>query len=159
MQELIPTAEKIAAVLKQRKESIVIAESSTGGLISSALLAIPGASEYFLGGLVIYTLKARRNLVDLPDSAFAGMRASTEPYVQLISRAVREKFAASWCIAESGATGPAGNRYGDAPGHSAIAIAGATERSLTIETGSADRAANMRKFSAAALDLLRQCLG
>lgn len=159
MQELIPLAERIAAILKQRKESVVIAESSTGGLISAALLAIPGASEYFLGGLVIYTLKARRTLVDLPDSAFTGMRASTEPYVRLISRRVREQFGASWCIAESGATGPTGNRYGDAPGHSAIAVAGAVERSITIETGGADRAGNMRKFAAAGLEMLRQCLG
>lgn len=159
MQELIPIAERIATILKQRKQTVVIAESSTGGLISSALLAIPGASEYFLGGLVIYTLKARRTLVDLPDSAFSGMRASTEPYVQLISRRVREQFGANWCVAESGATGPSGNRYGDAPGHSAIAVAGEVERSLIIETGSADRPGNMRKFASAGLNLLRECLG
>ncbi|MBF6559202.1 MAG: CinA family protein [Candidatus Binataceae bacterium] len=159
MQELLPIAEKIGALLKARSETIVIAESSTGGLISSALLSVPGASAYFLGGEVIYTLKARRLLIDLPEDAFKGMRASTEEYVRLIAESVRTRFGASWSIAESGATGPTGNRYGDAAGHSSIAVAGASARSLTIETASADRVANMRAFAAGALNLLAQCMG
>src|SRR5688572_4413847 len=55
MQTLIPLAEKIAARLQQRGETIAVSESSTGGLISAALLAVPGASAYFLGGAVVYT--------------------------------------------------------------------------------------------------------
>jgi len=158
MQDLIPRAEKIAAALKSRRETIVVAESSTGGLISAALLALPGASAYFLGGAVVYTQTARRALLDLGDLAALGMRASTEPYARLLAQTARQRFGASWALAESGATGPTGNRYGDAAGHSCIAVSGATERAITLETGSADRIANMRAFSAAALDLLQEAL-
>ena len=158
MEELIRRAEKAAHLLKARSETIVVAESSTGGLISAALLALPGASAFFLGGAVVYTQTARRALLDLGDISALGMRASTEPYARLLAQTARQRFAASWALAESGATGPSGNRYGDAPGHSCIAVAGPTERSITLETGSADRVANMRAFGAAALDLLLDVL-
>ncbi|MHB8575074.1 MAG: CinA family protein [Dehalococcoidia bacterium] len=158
MNELLPLAEQAAALLKGRRENIAVAESSTGGLISAALLAIPGASAYFLGGAVIYTARARVALLDIPDTALAGMRASTEAYALLLARTVRERFSTTWGLAETGATGPTGNRYGDAAGHSCLALVGPSERSLTIETGAADRAGNMRAFAAAALDLLAQSL-
>ena len=158
MKDLLPGAEKVGRLLKERGETIAVAESSTGGLISAALLALPGASAYFLGGAVVYTQVARRVLVDLPDISKLGMRASTEPYARLLAQTTRERFGANWAVAESGASGPTGNRYGDAAGHSCIAVAGAGERSLTLETGSTDRVANMRAFSAAALDLLLEVL-
>jgi PncC family amidohydrolase len=158
MQDLIARAEKAGALLKSRGETIVVAESSTGGLISAALLALPGASAYFLGGAVVYTQVARRALMDIGDISALGMRASTEPYARLLAQTARQRFSASWALAESGATGPTGNRYGDAAGHSCIAVAGATERAITIETGSADRVANMHAFAAAALDLLLEML-
>jgi nicotinamide-nucleotide amidase len=159
MQDLLPRAEKLAALLKARRETIVVAESSTGGLISAALLSVPGASAYFLGGAVVYTLKARRALLDIEDAAIAGMRGASEPYAALMARTARERFGASWSVAESGATGPTGNRYGDPAGHSCIAVAGAIERTITLETGSSDRVANMRAFAAKALDLLAECVG
>jgi PncC family amidohydrolase len=159
MQDLLPQAERIAARLKARRETVAVAESSTGGLVSAALLAVPGASAYFLGGAVVYTGAARRGLLDIGDAAMAGMRASTEPYALLGARAVRERLGAVWAIAETGAAGPTGNRYGDAAGHSCIAVVGASEQAITIETGSADRVANMRAFAAAALDLFEKALG
>jgi nicotinamide-nucleotide amidase len=158
MHDLLPRAEQLAAILKARKETLVVAESSTGGLISAALLSVAGASAYFLGGGVVYTLKARRILFDVPDTAVAGMRSASEPYAALMARVARERFAATWGIAETGATGPTGNRYGDPPGHTCIAVAGPVQRNITLETGSADRVANMRAFAAAALDLFAQCL-
>jgi nicotinamide-nucleotide amidase len=154
MQDLIARAEKIAHLLKDRRETMVVAESSTGGLISAALLAVPGASAYFLGGAVVYTQIARRALLDLGDISALGIRASTEAYARLLAQTAQQRFAASWALAESGATGPTGNRYGDAAGHSCIAVAGVAERAITLETGSSDRVGNMRAFSAAALDLL-----
>jgi nicotinamide-nucleotide amidase len=154
MQDLIARAEKIARLLKDRRETMVVAESSTGGLISAALLAVPGASAYFLGGAVVYTQVARRALLDLGDISALGIRASTEAYARLLAQTAQQRFAASWALAESGATGPTGNRYGDAAGHSCIAVAGVAERAITLETGSSDRVGNMRAFSAAALDLL-----
>src|SRR6476620_1693588 len=158
MQDLMPRAERVGHLLKERRGTIVVAESSTGGLISAALLALPGASAYFLGGAVVYTQAARRALLDLPDISALGIRASTEPYARLLAQTARQRFAASWALAESGAPGPSGNRYGDAAGHSCLAVAGPTERSITLETGSADRVANMRAFGAAALDLLLDVL-
>jgi PncC family amidohydrolase len=158
MQDLLPRADQVGALLKRRHETIAVAESSTGGLISAALLAVPGASAYFLGGAVVYTQAARRALLDLPDISTLGMRASTEAYALLKARTARERFSAAWALAETGAAGPTGNRYGDAAGHSCIAVVGATERAITLETGSSDRVANMRAFSAAALDLLAQIL-
>jgi nicotinamide-nucleotide amidase len=158
MQDLMARAERIARLLKDRGETVVVAESSTGGLISAALLAMPGASAYFLGGAVVYTQVARRALLELPDVAALGMRASTERYARLLGQTARQRFSASWALAESGATGPTGNRYGDPPGHSCIAVAGPSERAITLETGSADRVANMHAFGAAALDLFLDVL-
>ena len=163
MQTLIPRAERAGRLLKERRETIVVAESSTGGLISAALLAMPGASAYFLGGAVVYTQTARQALMDIGDLKALGMRASTEPYARLLAQTARQRFSATWALAESGATGPTGNRYGDAAGHCCLAIVGASktgavERAITLETGSGDRVANMRAFSAAALELLLEVL-
>jgi nicotinamide-nucleotide amidase len=154
VQDLVRQAERAAAILKARRATVVVAESSTGGLISAALLAVPGASSYFLGGAVVYTQLARASLLDIPDTAIAGMRAATQSYALFLARSARQRFSATWALAESGATGPTGNRYGDPPGHTCVAVVGASERAVTLETGSADRLSNMYAFSAAALDLL-----
>jgi nicotinamide-nucleotide amidase len=158
MQDLVRRAERAAAMLKERRATVVVAESSTGGLISAALLALPGASSYFLGGAVVYTQSARASLLDIPDTTMDGMRAATEAYAVLLARSARQRFSATWALAETGATGPAGNRYGDPPGHSCVAVVGVSERAITLETGSADRLSNMFAFSAAALDLLAAAL-
>jgi len=158
MQDLLPRAERISRLLKQRGDTIVVAESSTGGLVSAALLAMPGASAYFLGGAIVYTQTARKVLIDLADISALGLLAATEPYARLLAQTARERFASTWALAESGATGPMGYRYGDAPGHCCLAVTGPVERALTLETGDRDRVANMRVFSAAALDLLAQAL-
>jgi nicotinamide-nucleotide amidase len=154
METLLPVAEKIAALLKQRGETIAVAESSTGGLISAALLAQPGASAYFLGGAVIYTYKSRAALLGIGEADMEGLRPSTEPYAMLFATRMCEKHEAIWAIGETGAAGPTGNRYGDAAGHSCIAIVGpGIERAITVETGSSDRQANMRAFARRALEL------
>ena len=152
--DLMLRAERIAALLKERRETVAVAESSTGGLIAAALLSVAGASSYFLGGAVVYTQAARRAFLDIPDSAMAGLRASTEAYALLMARTARTRLGTIWALTETGASGPTGNRYGDAAGHSCIAAVGARERAVTLETGSADRRANMQAFAAAALDLL-----
>jgi len=156
MKDLVPVAEKIAARLRARSETIAVAESSAGGLISAAFLAQPGASTYFLGGGVVYTYAARRLFLDLPDAALAGIRPATEAYARLLARTVRQRLGATWGLAETGAAGPAGNRYGDPAGHACLAIAGPVEAAITVETGETDRVANMRAFAAAALRLLVQ---
>ena len=158
MNELLPLAEKIAGRLKARRETVAVAESSAGGLVSAALLALPGASAYFLGGAVVYTYGARRVFLDLPDAALTGIRPATEAYALLLARTVRDRLGATWGVAETGATGPTGNRYGDPAGHACLAVAGPAERAITLETGRPDREANMRAFAAAALELLSKSL-
>src|SRR5215212_1744346 len=132
MKDLVAFAEKIAALLTARKQTIAIAESSTGGLISAALLAVPGASAYFLGGSVVYTRQSRRLLLDIPDAALEGLRPSTETYALMMARTVQKQFGATWALAETGASGPTGNRYGDAAGHSCIAVSGLIEQAATL---------------------------
>src|SRR6059036_979571 len=139
MNELTTMAAALGALLKERKETIGVAESSAGGLISAALLAVPGASAYFLGGGVIYTQAARRGLLRVPDDAVKGIRSSSEPYALLKARTIRELLGATWGLAETGATGPTGNSYGDSAGHACIAVAGPVERAITLETGHGDR--------------------
>jgi nicotinamide-nucleotide amidase len=158
MRDFTPLADDIAALLKQRGETLAVAESSAGGLVSAALLAVPGASAFFLGGAVVYTRLSRNILLAIPDAALAGMRPATEPYALLLARSVRERFAASWGVAETGATGPTGNRYGDAAGHACLAVAGPREQAATLETGHGERLANMHEFTGAALELLLSCL-
>jgi len=158
MQDLLPRAMEIAALLKRRHETLAIAESSTGGLLSAALLATPGASAFFLGSAVAYTRTARQALLCITEEMMSNMRPASEAYALLLARTAQQRFQASWSLGETGASGPTGNRYGDPPGHAWIALAGASERALRVETGSADRVANMRSFAGAALDMLRDAL-
>src|SRR5213076_2654175 len=138
MHDLVPIAQLIAAKLIERGERIAVAESSTGGLISAALLAVPGASAYFLGSAVVYTRDARRILMEIPDDQMKGIRSASEVYAKLLAEQVRRRFSSDWGLSETGATGPTGNRYGDAAGHSCMAVAGPQGAVFTLETGSPD---------------------
>ena len=158
MKDLVAIAEQIAVKLVARKQTIAVAESSTGGLISASLLAVPGASAYFLGGAVVYTRDARRILAGIPDEAMKGIRSASEPYAKLLASRIRHRFSTDWGLSETGATGPTGNRYGDAAGHSCMAVAGPEPSVMTLETGSADRLGNMHVFASTALNLLLQNL-
>jgi PncC family amidohydrolase len=160
IQELLPQAERIAQKLKARGETVAIAESSTAGLVSAALLAIPGASAYFLGGAVVYTRQSRTALLGVSEAELTGIRPDTEPYALLMARKIRAAIGATWTLGETGAAGPTGSRYGDPAGHSCIAVVGPQgERAMTLETGKNDRVDNMRAFAVAALDLLEKSLG
>lgn len=154
MHELLPLAVRAGERLKQRKETIAIAESSSGGLLSAVLLSVPGASAYFMAGAVVYTAKARVLLMDLSRDSVSGMRSASEPYAMLLARTACERFSTTWGLSETGAAGPTGNPYGDAAGHSCIALSGPMERAITLETANSDRVANMRAFTKAALELL-----
>lgn len=158
MNDLLAIGASIGARLKARGETIVVAESSSGGLVSAALLAVPGASAYFIGGGAFYTRQSLLALRDTREEMFAGVRGCTEEWARMLARALRERCAATWAIGESGAAGPSGNRYGDPAGVSCIALIGPVERTLRIQTGSADRVANMRAFAGAALKLFGEVI-
>ena len=144
--------------LVRRGETVAVAESSTGGLISAALLSRAGASAYYLGGAVLYTRRSRRLLTTLTSDDLAGMRSSSPPFAQLLAAHQRRRFRADWGLAETGAAGPSGNPYGDPAGHSCLAVDGPAPRALTLQTGSDDRAGNMIVFAHAALQLLADAL-
>ena len=158
MQDLLPKAERIGTLLRARRETVGVAESSSGGLVSAALLSVPGASAYFQGGAVVYTADARTALLAVTPEQMPGIRSASEPYARLQARTMRQRLNTTWGIAETGAAGPSGNRYGDGAGHTCIAVSGRVERVVTLETGSGDRVANMRAFAMALLDLLTEAL-
>jgi PncC family amidohydrolase len=158
MRELMAHAERVAAILKERQETVAVAESSAGGLISATLLALPGASAYYLGGAVLYTRSSWEALRDFEEKELGGFRSSTEGNALVRARVARGRFGATWGIGEAGAAGPTGNRYGDPAGHACIAVAGRGERAKTVRTGSNDRVANMHAFTAAALELFLEML-
>lgn len=158
MQRLTVLAEPIARLLKARNQTIAVAESSTGGLISAALLAVPGASAYFLGGGVVYTRNAREALLAIGRDEMRGIRSASEPYAQLLAERVRTRMAATWGLAETGAAGPQGNSYGDPPGHCCIALSGPVVVSRAIATHVSDRAENMMLFAVCALETLHAAL-
>jgi PncC family amidohydrolase len=157
MDELFEQARVVAAALVARRQTVAVAESSSGGLISAALLAVPGASAYYLGGGVIYTRRARHRLLDLKREDVVGLKSASEPYAVVLAETVRRRFSASWGLSETGASGPTGNPYGDAAGHSCLAVAasGGETVAQTLETGQSDRLGNMIAFSIAALQLLQ----
>jgi PncC family amidohydrolase len=159
MSDLNALDERVAKLLVARGETIAVAESSAGGLISAALLAVPGASKFYVGGAVVYTARARLTLMDIPQKAMDGLRSASEPYAVMLARVARKNLKANWALSETGAAGPEGNRYGDAPGHCCMAVVGeAVSVSTTLETGSDQRGANMHAFAAAALGFLADTL-
>ena len=153
MTVLTPIAEKVGLLLKERGQTVAVSESACGGLISAALLSVPGASAFFLGSATVYTRNARRGLLRFND-AKTEMRGATEGYALLCAETVRDLLEADWAIGESGAAGPSGNRYGDPAGHVALAVAGPSSSSRILRTGNNDRKENMRAFADSALELL-----
>ncbi len=158
MDKLTNMASAVGQLLKDRGETVGVSESSTGGLVSAALLSIPGASVYFTGGAANYTHVAREAFIGFSLDDHPGMRSSTEPFVEVGAKTVREVLGTTWGVAEAGAAGPTGNRYGDDAGHSCIAIAGPVNKVITIETGAADREANMWRFTEEVLKLLEEAI-
>lgn len=154
--ELNEIAGRIADQLLTKMATLSVCESSAGGLISATLLALPGASRFYVGGLVVYTATAREALLGITSADMADFRSATEPYATLLARRCRERLGTTWAVAETGATGPTGNRYGDPAGHACLAVSGPSSRAETLSTGHANRADNMRDFARAALLLLER---
>ncbi|MFV0296332.1 MAG: CinA family protein [Hyphomicrobiaceae bacterium] len=158
METLLPLADRIARQLKARRETLAIAESSSGGLLSAAMLAVPGASNYYLGGAVVYTLQARNDILGITNAQMRHLRSSSEPYAKLLAETIATRVGATWGLAETGAAGPSGNRYGDSAGHTCIAVNGPVMNVMTLETEHGDRVQNMRAFAYKALETLAETI-
>lgn len=155
---VIASCSVVGNLLKERKQTLAVAESSAGGLINAALVAVPGASAWYLGGCIVYTGASRSALVGITPQDMANLRPASEPFAKLLAQRMRERLGATWGLSETGASGPSGNRYGDKPGHACIAVSGPVEAVITVETGSADREANMSTFARRAIELFESCL-
>ncbi len=154
-----PKALRIATLLRGRGEKLAVADGATGGLIAASLLTVPGALEFFVGGGVVYSFRARDILFDLPREAYKGMRGASEEYALLQARAIRDNFGAEWGLAESGSVGGSSHPSGAPAGRSVAALVGPLgEFTRLIETGSDDRIANMYAFTGNALGLLEDLL-
>ena len=147
-----------ANLLKTRNESVVVSESSTGGLISASLLAVAGASAYFEGGVVVYTLNSRRLYLGLRREDVQDLEPLSEPMAAKFATVAREQMNTTWAISELGAAGPTGARYGHPAGTCVLAIEGPVQMSTTVQTGRDDREANMWAFTRAAFTLFEQAL-
>jgi nicotinamide-nucleotide amidase len=156
--ELSESAERVGTLLRERGETVAVAEGSAGGLISAALLSIPGASAYFLGGAVIYTAAAVRGWISGTIEAPPRLRGATEAFAAYLARSAAVRLGATWGLGEAGAAGPP-NPYGDPAGHSWLAVAGSSEATRNILTGVDERRENMVAFATAALQLFAEVLG
>lgn len=153
-------AGNIAAALRERGQTIAVADGATGGLVSAGLLTVPGALDFFVGGGVVYSLRARDVLFALPRDAYKGMRGVTAEYALLQARAIRDNFGADWGLAESGSVGGSAHPTGARPGRSVAALVGPDgfERTATMQTKSDERLANMGFFAQNALNLAEDAL-
>jgi len=156
--ELTTLGRSVGELLKTRKATLAVVESSAGGLISASLLAVPGASAYFRGGMVTYTRESRQALLAGGMEQFTSVAPSSEAFALVAARSAVKTLGTTWGIGETGAAGPTGNRYGYDAGHACIAVAGPVELSAMIETRTGNRELNMWTFAAAALELLEKAL-
>ncbi len=160
LRELHPQAFRIADLLRARGEKIAVADGASGGLIMASLLTVPGALDFFVGGGVVYSFRARDVLFDLPRDAYDGMRSATDEYALVQARAIRDRMGVQWGIAESGSAGASKHPMHVTSGRSVTAVVGlGMERTAVIETASDDRIANMGAFTRNALSLLESTLG
>ncbi len=150
-------AGEIASLLTDRGETVAVAESTAGGLISAALLSVPGASRYYAGGGVVYTLKSRTELAGVPAAEYAHYRGTTAEMLASLAEAMGSRLGATWCIAESGLAGPTGGRTVPA-GRTLVSVVGPVNRAVSLDTGSADRPGNMVAFTTFALETFRDAL-
>lgn len=151
-------AQEIAALLTERGETVSVAEATTGGLISAALLWVAGASKYYVGGGVVYTLKSRTGLAGVPAEQYANYRGTTTEIIASLAESMRKRLGTTWCISESGIAGPAGGRAGALAGRTTIGVAGPVARTTTVETGLPDRGENMVEFTTHSLRFLRDAI-
>lgn len=150
---LLAAGAACGALLRERGDTVAVAEGSCGGLVSAALLAVEGASTYYRGGSVIYTRRALDGLLTGMVERPSPLRGACEPWALHLAQAARAHVGTTWGIGEGGAAGPSGNPYGDPAGHAWVAVSGPTEATHHVLTGDSDRVANMVAFAVAALEL------
>jgi len=152
--------EAVASLLRARGETICVAETAAGGLVSAALLATPGASRFYRGGLTLYTLESRIAFAGWTDRDIQTYDGPTPSLVAGLASHVRGTLKATYCVGESGTAGPtaSGKTPNRQPGYVALAVVGDKDTlSKDLDTGLGnDRQANMVAFAVAALGLVHE---
>ena len=101
-------AEKIIALLRERRQTLVVAESCTAGLVSDALASIPGASDAFWGAFVVYTIDAKKSMLDIPQNLLDNFGAVSRECAMAMAEQALVKSQAGIAAAVTGYAGPAG---------------------------------------------------
>ena len=159
--KILELGTQVGEKLIARRQKLAVAETSAGGLISASLLAMPGASRFYIGGAITYSKRSISGLagLDIETLMEKGIRSSSEPYAALLAQTIRQQNGGiHWGLSETGAAGPEGNTYGDPAGHTCIAVSGPVQRVRTVRTGESNRQANMAAFAQAALELMLESL-
>jgi PncC family amidohydrolase len=159
--EIREILDEVTSLLKTRKESVSVAETAAGGLISSTLLSAPGASTYYSGGLTLYTLPSRVAYAGWTPEVIQTYKGPTTDIVSGLARHVRRDLGSTYTVSESGTAGPTGGETPNrTPGYVALAVdcdKGTFVRELNTGLGT-DRVANMKRFCVEALKLLRDVM-
>ena len=158
MEELPDILLKISRILTKRKETVSVTETSTGGLISAGLLSVPGASSYFVGGVIPYARSVRGDLLNITKDKVVGLSPMSEEMAMSFAQNTKQKMQTDWAIAELGIAGPRGSVYGFEPGSCVVGISGPRSSSTFIRTGKDRRHENMALFRNSALALFADAL-
>jgi nicotinamide-nucleotide amidase len=104
----VPIAETVGDLLRDREESLAVAESCTGGLVGSLLTDVPGSSDYFDRSLVTYSYDAKRQLLAVSRESLDDHGAVSDPVAREMAQSVRDTADATWGVSTTGVAGPTG---------------------------------------------------
>jgi len=152
------SAERVGELLLARDWRIAVAESTAGGLLSAALLTVPGSSRYYERGIVAYSKAAKLETLGMPPELYTERGSSHQAAVRAMAEGVRRLSGAQVGVAESGVAGPAPGRTGLPIGTVWAAVATPermVERELHLP---GDRAQIMSGIVDAVLDMLEEVL-
>ncbi|KAK5702371.1 hypothetical protein LTR17_022368 [Elasticomyces elasticus] len=159
--EIRDVLEQISTLLKERNETVSVAETAAGGLISSSILSTPGATGIYKGGLTLYTLPSRIAYAGWSQETISNYKEPTTDIVTGLAKHVRKDLESTYTIAESGTAGPTGGTTPNRnPGYVALAVdcdKGTFTKELNTGLGG-DRVANMKSSAVEALTLLKEVI-
>ena len=119
--------------LLKRKESLVFAESCTGGLLSSSITSISGASQVFRGSIISYSNSLKKLLLNISEDQLQRYGAVSKEVAETMAINVKEKLSADWAISISGIAGPKGGSEEKPVGLVHISIAGPNNQTTNIK--------------------------
>jgi nicotinamide-nucleotide amidase len=153
-------ASVVLQLLRQRGQTLAVAESCTGGGLGAALAAVPGASDVFLGGVIAYANGVKEGLLKVPADVLAAHGAVSDPVAQAMAEGARRATGADWALAVTGVAGPGGGSAEKPVGLVHLAVAGPDGcRSEAVRFGASRGRAWIQLLSAGeALDRLRRRL-